>query len=87
MDIKKREILVTGAEARKSKKTEKTYVVINFIDLGESVNNQYSVMSEDINILQKIKGMEKWLVNIKISGGNYGVKMEISDFIEKLGQV
>ena len=41
----------------------------------------------DIEILTKVHGMEKWKVNLKFSGGKSGIRLQVTDWIEKIGQV
>ena len=45
------------------------------------------MFTDDIEILTKVKPMEKWKVNLKFKGGKSGIRLEITDWIAKIGQV
>ena len=86
MEFKKKEMFVVGISTGKSKKNDTPYVAVKMVDPQDPAS-EYTMFTDDIEILTKVKGMEKWLVNLKFSGGKSGIRLEITDWIEKIGQV
>ena len=86
MEFKKKEMFVVGISTGKRKKDDTPYVAVKMVDPQDPAS-EYTMFTDDIEILTKVKGMEKWLVNLKFSGGKSGIRLEITDWIEKIGQV
>ena len=86
MEFKKKEMFVVGISTGKSKKNDTPYVAVKMVDPQDPAS-EYTMFTDDIEILTKVKGMEKWLVNLKFSGGKSGIRLQVTDWIEKIGQV
>ena len=86
MEFKKKEMFVVGISTGKSKKNDTPYVAVKMVDPQDPAS-EYTMFTDDIEILTKVKGMEKWLVNLKFSGGKLGIRLQVTDWIEKIGQV
>ena len=86
MEFKKKEMFIVGISTGKRKKDDTPYVAVKMVDPQDPAS-EYTMFSDDIEILTKVKGMEKWLVNLKFSGGKSGIRLQVTDWIEKIGQV
>ena len=86
MEFKKKEMFVVGISTGKRKKDDTPYVAVKMVDPQDPAS-EYTMFTDDIEILTKVHGMEKWKVNLKFSGGKSGIRLEITDWIEKIGQV
>ena len=86
MEFKKKEMFVVGISTGKRKKDDTPYVAVKMVDPQDPAS-EYTMFTDDIEILTKVKGMEKWLVNLKFSGGKSGIRLQVTDWIEKIGQV
>ena len=85
MKVQKKDLLVTGVTLTKSKKTNEPYLLISLMDFEDG--SAYSLMEKNLEIMQKVVAGEKWKLNLKVSGTKYGVRLEITDYLEKVGQV
>ena len=86
MEFKKKEMFIVGISTGKRKKDDTPYVAVKMVDPQEPAS-EYTMFTDDIEILTKVKGMEKWLVNLKFSGGKSGIRLQVTEWIEKIGQV
>ena len=89
MEFKKKELFVVGISTGKRKKDDTPYVAVKIVKLidPDDAASEYTMFTDDIEILTKVKPMEKWKVNLKFKGGKSGIRLEITDWIEKIGQV
>lgn len=86
MKILKKDVVVTSVTLSKSKKTNEPYLIVNFLDTEDG--SQYSVLEKNIELLQKIQPMNKWKVDVTVtSSAKFGLRIEITNWIEKIGQV
>lgn len=86
MKILKKDVVVTSVTLSKSKKTNEPYLIVNFLDTEDG--SQYSVLEKNIELLQKIQPMNKWKVDVAVtSSAKFGLRIEITNWIEKIGQV
>ena len=86
MEFKKKEMFVVGISTGKRKKDDTPYVAVKMVDPQDPAS-EYTMFTDDIEILTKVHGMEKCLVNLKFSGGKSGIRLQVTDWIEKIGQV
>ena len=86
MEFKKKDMFIAGISTGKNKKNDSSYVIVKLIDPDDAAS-EYTKFTDDIEILTKVKPMEKWKVNLKFKGGKSGIRLEITDWIEKIGQV
>ena len=86
MEFKKKEMFVVGISTGKRKKDDTPYVAVKMVDPQDPAS-EYTMFTDDIEILTKVHGMEKWKVNLKFSGGKSGIRLQVTDWIEKIGQV
>ena len=86
MEFKKKDMFIVGISTGKRKKDDTPYVAVKMVDPQDPAS-EYTMFTDDIEILTKVKGMEKWLVNLKFSGGKSGIRLQVTDWIEKIGQV
>lgn len=84
MKFAKKDILVLSVNLTTSQKSQKTYCIINFVDGDDG--SQYSVSTQDLQISQKVHGMEKWKVDLNLtSTAKFGARLEVTNWIEKIG--
>ena len=86
MEFKKKDMFIAGISTGKNKKNDSSYVIVKLIDPDDAAS-EYTMFTDDIEILTKVKPMEKWKVNLKFKGVKSGIRLEITDWIEKIGQV
>ena len=86
MEFKKKDMFVVGVSTGKSKKNDVPYVIVKMVDPDDPAN-EYTMFSDDIEILTKVKGMEKWKVDLKFTGTKSGIRIQVTNWLEKLGQV
>ena len=86
MEFKKKDMFIVGISTGKRKKDDTPYVAVKMVDPDDPAS-EYTMFTDDIEILTKVKGMEKWKVNLKFSGGKSGIRLQVTDWIEKIGQV
>ena len=84
MKINKVDMLCTKIEVKENKDKNK-YLMISLLDLvgGDS----FDIVSKDIELLSKLKPMTKVKVNLNLSSSKYGLKLEIADVLEELGNI
>ena len=86
MEFKKKDMFVVGVSTGKSKKNDVPYVIVKMVDPDDPAS-EYTMFSDDIEILTKVKGMEKWKVDLKFIGTKSGIRIQVTNWLEKLGQV
>ena len=86
MEFKKKDMFVVGVSTGKSKKNDAPYVIVKMVDPDDPAS-EYTMFSDDIEILTKVKCMEKWKVDLKFTGTKSGIRIQVTNWLEKLGQV
>lgn len=82
MKINDKSILIMKCEMKKSK-DDKAYLLIDFMDI--SSGDTFNIMSKDIELMNKLKPMHKYVCTLDISSSKYGLRMEILDISKELG--
>lgn len=86
MLVKNKDMLVLSVVLQKSKKTNEPYLMIKLLDGDDG--SEYSIIEKsNLDLVTKIKPMEKWKCNLLFHGDKFGVHLTVKDFIEKVGQV
>lgn len=81
MIIREVEVLVTKTEIKTNGKGE-AYVLIDFVDYGSG--DSFNIMTKDIEILQKLDKMTKYLINLDLTSSKYGLRLNIDSILKKL---
>lgn len=82
MKVSKKDITIISASLNTSAKSGKTYVNIQFV---EDDGNYYNIITDKLDIIQQIKPMERWKVDLMLtSNAKYGLRLEIANWIEKI---
>lgn len=84
MKINKVDMLCTKVEVKENKEGNK-YLMIGLLDLATGDN--FDILSKDIELLSKLKPMTKVKVNLNLSSSKYGLKLEIAEVLEDLGNI
>lgn len=84
MKINKIDMLCTKIDVKENKEGNK-YLMISLLDLVSG--DTFDILSKEIELLSKLKPMTKVKVNLNLSSSKYGLKLEISDFLEELGTI
>lgn len=84
MKISKKDILVTSCDLGKNKQ-DQAYVNLQFIDMEDGVS--YQIISKDIDLMNKVKKMTKYKVDLELTSSKYGLKLNILSVLEELGTV
>lgn len=84
MKLNKIDILVTKIELKENKEG-KAYLLIDMLDMlsGDSFN----ILSKDIELMSKLKMMNKYKINLELTSNKYGLKLEIKDILDELGAI
>ena len=84
MKINKIDMLCTKIEVKENKEGNK-YLMISLLDLVSGDN--FDILSKDIELLSKLRPMTKVKVNLNLSSSKYGLKLEIAEVLEDLGNI
>lgn len=84
MKISKKDILVTSCDLGKNKQ-DQAYVNLQFIDMEDGIS--YQIISKDIDLMNKVKKMTKYKVDLELTSSKYGLKLNILSVLEELGTV
>lgn len=84
MKLNKIDVLVTKVELKKNK-DDKAYLIIEFLDLEDGSN--YQLIEKNIEIMRSLSQMTKYKVDLNLSSGRYGLKLELVRVIEELGAI
>lgn len=84
MKISKKDILVTSCDLGKNKQ-DQAYVNLQFIDMEDGMS--YQIISKDIDLMNKVKKMTKYKVDLELTSSKYGLKLNILSVLEELGTV
>lgn len=84
MKIKNVSVLVTKVELKKSSKGE-AYLIIDMLDITSG--DSFNLMSKNIDFMQKMQMMTKYKVDLNLTGGKYGLRLEIDKVIEEIGKI
>ena len=84
MKISKKDILVTSCDLGKNKQ-DQAYVNLQFIDMENGMS--YQIISKDIDLMNKVKKMTKYKVDLELTSSKYGLKLDIPVVLEDLGAV
>lgn len=84
MKIKNLEVLCTKIEA-KSNKEGQAYLLIDLLDISSGDN--FNLMSKNIELMQKLKSMTKYIVTLNLTSSRYGLRLDIEEVGEDLGSI
>lgn len=84
MKINKIDMLCTKIEVKENKEGNK-YLMISLLDLLSG--DTFDILSKDIELLSKLRPMTKVKVNLNLSSSKYGLKLEIAEVLEDLGNI
>lgn len=84
MKIKNLEVLCTKIEA-KSNKEGQAYLLIDLLDIGSGDN--FNLMSKNIELMQKLKSMTKYIVTLNLTSSRYGLRLDLEEVGEDLGSI
>lgn len=85
MKINNTEILVTKIELREKKDSKDKYLIIDFVDLGSG--NAFELIEKDLELLGKIKTMNKYAVDLNLSCTKFGLRLELENIVKDLGSI
>lgn len=84
MKIKNLEVLCTKIEA-KSNKEGQAYLLIDLLDIRSGDN--FNLMSKNIELMQKLKSMTKYIVTLNLTSSRYGLRLDLEEVGEELGSI
>ena len=84
MKINKVDMLCTKVEVKENKEGNK-YLMIGLLDLA--TGDSFDVISKEIELLSKLRPMTKVKLNLNLSSSKYGLKLEIVEVLEDLGNI
>ncbi len=84
MKIKNLEVLCTKIEA-KSNKEGQAYLLIDLLDISSGDN--FNLMSKNIELMQKLKSMTKYIVTLNLTSSRYGLRLDLEQVGEDLGSI
>ncbi len=84
MKINKVDMLCTKVEVKENKEGNK-YLMIGLLDLA--TGDSFDVISKEIELLSKLRPMTKVKLNLNLSSSKYGLKLEIAEVLEDLGNI
>lgn len=84
MKLKNLEVLCTKIEA-KSNKEGQAYLLIDLLDISSGDN--FNLMSKNIELMQKLKSMTKYIVTLNLTSSRYGLRLDLEEVGEELGSI
>ena len=84
MKIKNLEVLCTKIEA-KTNKDGGNYLLIDLLDIGSG--DSFNIMSKNIELMQKLKSMTKYIVTLNLTSSRYGLRLDLEEVGEELGSI
>lgn len=84
MKLKKLEVLCTKIEA-KTNKDGGNYLLIDLLDIASGDN--FNIMSKNIELMQKLKSMTKYIVTLNLTSSRYGLRLDLEEVGEDLGSI
>lgn len=84
MKLKNLEVLCTKIEA-KSNKEGQVYLLIDLLDISSGDN--FNLMSKNIELMQKLKSMTKYIVTLNLTSSRYGLRLDLEEVGEELGSI
>lgn len=84
MKLKNLEVLCTKIEA-KSNKEGQAYLLIDLLDISSGDN--FNLMSKNIELMQKLKSMTKYIVTLNLTSSRYGLRLDLEEVGEDLGSI
>ncbi|WP_195951526.1 hypothetical protein [Clostridium saudiense] len=84
MKIKNLEVLCTKIEA-KTNKDGGNYLLIDLLDIGSG--DSFNIMSKNIELMQKLKSMTKYIVTLNLTSSRYGLRLDLEEVGEDLGSI
>ena len=84
MKLKNLEVLCTKIEA-KSNKEGQAYLLIDLLDISSGDN--FNWMSKNIELMQKLKSMTKYIVTLNLTSSRYGLRLDLEEVGEELGSI
>lgn len=84
MKLKNLEVLCTKIEA-KSNKEGQSYLLIDLLDISSGDN--FNLMSKNIELMQKLKSMTKYIVTLNLTSSRYGLRLDLEEVGEELGSI
>lgn len=84
MKIKNLEVLCTKIEA-KTNKDGGNYLLIDLLDIGSG--DSFNIMSKNIELMQKLKSMTKYIVTLNLTSSRYGLRLDLEEVGEDIGSI
>lgn len=84
MKLNSIEMLVSKVEVKKNKK-EEAYLLIDMLDLA--TGDSFQLIDKDIELMQKIKPMTKYQLDLNLTSSKYGLRLELDHVGKSLGTV
>ena len=83
MKIQNVNVLVTKVEMKQGKNS--SYLAIDFIDM--STGQLFTVIDKEIDRIQQLRNMTKYIFNLSISSSKYGIQLSIDNIVKELGGI
>lgn len=84
MKINKVNILCTKVDLKKNGKGE-AYLAIDFLDIDSG--DSFNLISKDIELMSKLKQMNKYTAGFSLTSSKYGLRLELLDIGSSLGTI
>lgn len=84
MKIESVSVICTKIEPKKNKNND-AYVLIDILDIN--TGDSFNLMSKDLEVLSKLKPMNKYELDLNLSSSKYGLKLDIENIKEDLGSI
>ncbi|WP_195989384.1 hypothetical protein [Clostridium sp. D53t1_180928_C8] len=69
----------------KQNKEGKAYLLIDLLDI--SSGDSFNLMSKNIELMKKLKAMNKYNVTLNLTSSRYGLKLDLEDVGDDLGGI
>lgn len=77
-------VLCTKIEA-KTNKEGAAYLAIDLLDIGSG--DSFNLISKNIELMQKLRPMTKYVVILNLTSNRYGLKLDLERVVEEIGGI
>ncbi|MGL4761895.1 MAG: hypothetical protein ACRC6T_11740 [Sarcina sp.] len=79
------DLLITKIDAKQKKDSTEKYLMVSMLDLV--AGDLFEIIEKDIEVMMKLTPMKKYNIDLKLTSGKYGLKLEIAAINKEIGAI
>ena len=79
------DVLVTKLDIKEKRDSKEKYLMISLLDMASG--DIFEILEKDLDYLSKLKQMQKYNIDLKLTSNKYGLKLELAEVGEYLGSI